>query len=583
MSGAEANRAGGLADLNLSETVAAIFAAYDQLGISRRRYLLAVVLPALAAVPVSVVLALVLPFPLVVRLPVVLLGLLVAVTAVIYPKLRVEQRRNRMENHLHLLITHMTVLSTTNIDRMEVFRTLAEEEEYGELAREMRRISELVDTWNQSLDDACRIRANRVPSQPVADLLDRLSYSLGAGQGIKNFLLSEQEVVIENYVTVYESALNNLEVMKDLYLSMVLSMTFALVFAIVLPILTGTDPFMTVAGVIVLYVFVQTGFAFAIRTVSPDDPVWFHPDERGDETTRRITAALVVGGVLAAVLAVLSAGDVLGVSPGPSALWPGSFPLPLYAAVPVTPLVLPGILVRREEQAIVGRDEQFPSFIRALGASESAKQSTSSAVLEDLRRKDFGTLTDNVDDLYKRLNMRIATSNAWRYFAVEARSYLIQKFSEMYLVGRQMGGDPQELGELISENMSEVLQLRERRRQATITLIGLLYGISAASTFAFFIGLQVVNILASMSLDLSSATGGLGVGKLIHTGVYNIPLIEGLLVGVILFNAGLSALMIRNVDGGNPLAGLLHFVGLTWLGAVVAVLTKWLTSLILQI
>jgi hypothetical protein len=54
-----------------------------------------------------------------------------------------------------------------------------------------------------------------------------------------------------------------------------------------------------------------------------------------------------------------------------------------------------------------------------------------------------------------------------------------------------MGGSPRRLGELISRHMNEVNQLRERRRQATVTLIGLLYGITAAA-FAFFIGLEVV-------------------------------------------------------------------------------------------
>jgi len=146
-----------------------------------------------------------------------------------------------------------------------------------------------------------------------------------------------------------------------------------------------------------------------------------------------------------------------------------------------------------------------------------------------------------------------------------------------------MGGDPKLLGELISENMMEVQQLRQRRAQATTTLIGLLYGITAASTFAFFIGLQVVNILASMSLDLQSGTSNFDVGSLINTEVYNIPLIEFLLIVIIMFGAMLSALMVRTVDGGHKINTYVHFVALTWVGSITAVMTKWLVTQFLAI
>jgi flagellar protein FlaJ len=577
------NNSPGLGNLAASEALETLAEAYEQMEMPVRRYAITVVAPGAFVFLLSLVAAVVLPLPVVVRLPMPLLGITVALAALGYPKLLVEQRRHEMENKLHLVITHMTVLSTTNIDRMEVFRTLAREEEYGEFAKEFRRIVQLVDTWNQSLDDACRQRAKQVPSDSVSDFLDRLAYTLGAGQSLTEFLLGEQEVIIQNYVTAYESALGNLDVMKDLYLSMVLSMTFALVFAVVLPMLAGVNPTMTVAAVIVLYIFVQVGFAYAVKTVTPTDPLWYHPEGVSTDSERRIRWSLVAGVALTVFLGVYVALDIIGASPVPLAsLTPWEqIGMPIYAAIPLTPLLIPGAVLRAEENLVKARDEDFPSFIRALGASESAKQSTSSDVLAGLRKKDFGALTANIDDLYKRLNIRIESADAWRYFTAECRSYLIQKFSEMYLIGRQMGGTPKQLGELISENMNEALQLRERRKQATVTLIGLLYGITAASTFAFFIGLQVVTILSNLSFDLNTAE--LGVGRLIYTNVYDIPTIEFLLVLVILFNALLSSLMIRGVDGGHKMNSYVHFVTMTWLGAVIAVVTKWMTSMLLGV
>ncbi|MGM0605299.1 MAG: archaellar assembly protein FlaJ [Halobacteriota archaeon] len=559
-----------------------LLASYDKLEISKRRYVLMILLPAFGFLLLSIVLAVVLSVPLMIQLPIPLLGTVVFLAAVVYPKIYVSQRRIAIENQFHLVMTHMTVLSTTNIDRMEVFRTLAREEEYGVLAEEIGRVVHLVDTWNQSLDDALRRRAQEVPSRALADFFERLGYTIGAGQELHEFLFSEQEVMVENYITIYEGALRNLEVMKDLYMSMILSMTFALVFAIVLPILTGVNPTLTVAGVIGMFVFVQTGFFFVIRTMSPYDPVWYFPDSRFFDN-RQLWGALAIGAFGSMALIVFMGLGFVGVGPGlPGLLFFLEEPrLPLYIAVPVTPLIVTGVVLRREERLIHERDEQFPSFIRALGAAETAKQSTTSKVLETLRTKDFGGLTPGLNRLYRRLNLRISPDQAWKEFSTETKSYLIQKFSEMFLVGRQMGGEPKQLGELISSNMNTVNQLREQRRQATVTLIGLLYGITAAATFAFFIGLEVVNILADLSGDLTAEQ--FDFGRIIYAGVYEIPVIEYLLLLVILFNAALSALMIRSIDGGNKATAYIHFVLLTWLGCLTAIGTRIVVNAILSI
>ncbi len=583
---ASADESAGTVELTLTSMLSGLIDAYEQMPMPLKRYLGVILAPSAVFFVATVAAGLVLDLPLLIRGPIPLLGFLMLASAVFYPKILLSQRRAELNNQFHLVVTHMTVLSTTNIDRMEVFRQLSKQDQYGEMAAEIGRVVELVDTWNQSLDDACRRRAKQVPSEAVSDFFDRLGYTLGAGQALDDYLVSEQDQIIANYKTVYQGTLDNLEVMKDLYLSMILSMTFALVFAVVLPVLTGTNPTVTVSAVIVLYVFVQSGFYLAIRSMAPHDPLWYHPDDKPSPVESKIRNATVAGTALSVGLLAFSLLGMLGVSPvtlDDAVFFLDPLPLPFYAAIPTLPLLIPGLVVNAEEKKIKARDEEFPSFIRALGATEGAKQSTTSTVLETLRKKDFGPLSDNVDNLYKRLNMRIETTEAWRHFTAECRSSLIQKFSEMYLIGREMGGDPKLLGELISENMMEVQQLRQRREQATTTLIGLLYGITAASTFAFFIGLQVVNILASMSLDLQSGTSNFDVGSLINTEVYNIPLIEFLLIVIIMFGAMLSALMVRTVDGGHKINTYVHFVALTWVGSITAVVTKWLVTQFLAI
>ncbi len=564
-----------------TRAIGSIFDAYDRMEMDPRVYVGGVLLPTTVFFLGSIVLATIWQTAFFVRLLLPVLGAVILGSGIAYPKLAVDRRRIEMENRFHLMVTHMTVLSTTNIDRMEIFRKLAHEEEYGELTIEIRRIVQLVDTWNQSLDDALRRRAKQVPSESVSDLFDRLAYTLGAGQEMSDFLFEEQSVIIENYRTIYEQSLENLDVMKDLYLSMVLSMTFALVFAVVLPILTGTNPTWTVAAVIAMFIFVQLGFFLIIRAIVPYDPVWYI--ESGYRTrSKQLLLGSSIAAVVLFVLIVLSMiASTFGVFPFTVLVPIDSIPNPLYLAIPTLPLLLPAWIFRREEQAIIERDEEFPSLIRALGASESAKQSTTSAVLRTLRKKDFGSLTESVDSLYRRLNMRIDTESAWRYFAEDTKSYVIQKFSEMYLIGREMGGEPKRLGELISQNMNQLAQLRERRRQVTVTLIGLLYGITAASAFAFFTGLEIAVIMAGF--DIEVGTGQVDFGRLLHTEMYNVPLLRYFLLLVLLFNAVMSSLTIRTADGGHYGNALLHFVALIWVGCLTAVATETLINSLLDI
>ncbi|AGN02342.1 flagellar assembly protein J [Salinarchaeum sp. Harcht-Bsk1] len=566
---------------NLLLGAQAILDSYEEMDMPMERYLLLVIAPAASFFVFTLVATLQVPLPLVLRLPIPGLGFLGVVAAVIYPKLAQNRAKAAIGDRLHLFVTHMTILSTTNIDRVVVFRKLANEQEYGPLADEMRRIVELVDTWNQSLDDACRMRARQVPNDALADFLERLAYTLNAGQELGDFLLAEQDMIIRNYVTHYRSSLDNLEVLKDLYLSMILSMTFALVFAVVLPILTGSNPTVMVAAVIMMFFIVQLGFLYAVRVMTPNDPVWYQDDEKRLPYDLRVVASLAIAIVLMLLIVVLAILSALGVPPLPPSIH-ASIPLPFYVAIPITPLLVPGIVIRREEQRIRSRDEEFASFIRALGASESVKQSTTSNVLSTLRTREFGPLTDTIDNLYKRLNIRIDTLWAWDYFAAESHSFLIQKFSEMYVVGREMGGDPKVLGELISKNLSEVLQLREQRAQSTVTFVGLLYGITAAAAFAFFIGLEVVNVLTAMSAGLQTPDN-MAVGNIIYPDIYNIPLIEFLLIMLVLINAMISSLMIRAADGGNSANAYMHFVFLTWIGATVGWFTRTMIGVFLQV
>ncbi len=490
---------------------------------------------------------------------------------VFYPKAASDRRRVKIEEVLHLFITSMTAMSTTSISRIDVFESIAERTELGAVAEEMGKIVELVRTWNMSLDEAARFQSKRTPSPLLADFLERIAYNLGAGQSLETFLRNEQKTVMSEFEAMYRGSLDDLEVFQDLFLSMTLSVSFVVVLATIIPILTGINPNYLLIGAVMMYIFVETGFLYATSVKLPHDPVWLSSKTTFD---KKVLSSIIIAAIGVVVLSLISLGDYFGFSP---IQLPFNLPMAFYFAIPVTPLAYPGIIMRLEERKIKKRDKSFPSFIRSLGAAEAAKQSTSKDVLESLKEKDFGTLTEQIKNLYKRLNTRINKKLAWKGFARETRSYLVQKFSDLYYRGRDKGGDPEVLGNIIGDNFKVLLELRQKRKQVTLTFIGVIYGITGAATFAFFVGIEVVKLMMNI-VDQTAISGTAGVGQLIHTKIYSIPEVTSIILLFVIANAAIASMMIKVVDGGHQINAYPHLVGLVWTGSIVSVLTQKFVS-----
>jgi flagellar protein FlaJ len=144
-----------------------------------------------------------------------------------------------------------------------------------------------------------------------------------------------------------------------------------------------------------------------------------------------------------------------------------------------------------------------------------------------------------------------------------------------------MGGDPKRLAGVISQNLNQVLRVREQRRQTVSTLIGVIYGLTATTAFAFFVGLEVVEVLIQLTEELQLSNSE--VSFLFTTSMYDLPTIELLLVTVIVLNALFSAVLIRVVDRASYRSGLTHFVLLVWTGSLTAVVTRQVASALITI
>ena len=439
--------------------------------------------------------------------------IITALAAIAFPLIEVQRSATLIEKEMHMFITRMGILSLGEVGAKSIFDILKQMSDYGELASEVKRIETLVDKWHTSLPEAARIVAHQSPSPLWTDFLDRMAFSIEAGQPIDEFMRAEQETVAEQYTTLYDTRLESVDTMKEIYVSLVSAALFALVIAGIHLVLfeVGTpdaEPielfsrirFLLLAGFV--FTIVQIGAVFAFRSTIPEDQT-FARDEMDTPFRINFRRSFLIAGSFTALLSVVMSLVVISNWNVLSDQW-DKFGLLIFA-IPLTPMLFPSIMIRREEGMVLRRDETYPDFIRALGGTAQARSAEPSATIKALRGIDFGRLDSSIDRLEKRLSTRIDSDRAWDYFNADTNSSVISRYMRIYIEGSQSSGKPAETAEMVSRSVGSLLSLRRRRGLSASTMWGVAIGLLIASVTS-------LNVTISIVLQLGDAIAGVASG-----------------------------------------------------------------------
>jgi flagellar protein FlaJ len=440
----------------------------------------------------------------------ILLPVLSGGAAIYFPVLEVNRSAILIEKEMHMFITRMGILSLGEIGADTIFDILKQMKDYGELAQEVQRIETLVDKWHTSLPEAARIVAQQSPSPLWSDFLDRMAFSIEAGQPIDAFMRAEQETVAEQYNTIYDTRLESVDTMKEIYVSLVSAGLFGLVIAgihlVLFEIGTGGSEtpidvatrirWLLLAGF--LFVVIQVGALFAFRATIPEDQT-FARDEFTTPFRLLFKQTWLGAGIVSILLLVLTTIIVISYWEGLTVSW-DKYGL-IILAIPLTPLLIPSTLVQREEKNVLRRDEAYPDFVRALGGTAQARSAEPSATIRALRGIDFGTLDQSIDRLEKRLSTRIDSERAWDYFAADTNSAVIARYNRIYIEGSQSSGEPAATADMVSKSVTNLLSLRRRRSLSASTMWGVAFGLLISSVVS-------LNVTISIVLQLGETIAG---------------------------------------------------------------------------
>ena len=531
---------------------------------------------------------------------ILLLPLITGAAAFVFPLLEVRRSATMIEKEMHMFITRMGILSLGEVAAQSIFDILKQMCDYGELAIEVKRIETLVEKWHTSLPEASRIVAQQSPSPLWADFLDRMAFSIEAGQPIDEFMRSEQETVSEQYATLYDTRLESVDTMKEIYVSLVSAGLFGLVIAgihlVLFEVGSASDTpimvasrlrFLLLAGL--LFTVVQVGAVFAFRASIPEDPT-FARDSLDTPFRINFVRSLVMSFVLTAILLVVTIITILSAWEAVTSQW-DRYGLLLIAA-PLSPMLIPALMVGREERQILRRDETYPDFIRALGGTAQARSAEPSATIKALRGIDFGMLDDSIDRLERRLSTRIDSDRAWDYFNADTNSAVISRYTRIYIEGSQSSGQPARTAEMVSRTVGSLLSLRRRRSLSANTMRGVALGLLIACVTSLNVTISIVMRLGdsiagiattfteNSNVDLAQFGAQIALPIMDDaSGVSeNIRLFKIIVSILILFQVWAVSIISNRLRGGGMTTALGQSIQLLWIAGI----TSYVTSLILE-
>jgi flagellar protein FlaJ len=553
--------------------------AYRDLTMDPREWILKRVLPVGgSSILISLILMIVLPEVFLNGLPLLLLAFLFLfslLSAILFPLVLRERRRVEIEEQIHLFIIRIGVLSLSSSTRTSIYEHASREKGSRAISAELEKVRNLSRKWKMSIPEALRLVGRTTPSKRFGDFIERMAYAIETDEDPKVFFRNEQDAVLEEYKSRYSNILDRIEVVREVYISMVSVTMFLNVMLVVLSLLVGINHYLVSFLIVFIFILVEIILWIVVDQTLPRENIWYTvtPSSKVSSFQNRLRLGLVISILVSTILgtALLITG-------------PKIEDIILYLAIATTPLMVPGFMVMREESMIIRRDEAFGAFIRILGATAESRGGIPLSAIKRLRWHDFGPLSEQIRNLYDRLETRIDQESSWNMFVKESRSELISQFMNTYLDGIRSGGSPKEVSTLVSNFFTSLGSLRKRRYLMADNFTGILYGLTLFISGGLFMIESVVEEMIDRLGSLNSLSENVENLQplVLLKDVPNLGLILMLAItSVILVHIAFASLAARRFRGSNALSLLLHVPGLLWAAAIAGYLARFAVGQIL--
>lgn len=499
-------------------------------------------------------------------------GIVPIFLGIFYPFIAWKNKESDINGKMHFFITHLRVLAISDMSLKDIVEAIGGNKAYKSLGEEMRKINVLTNQWRVPLAKSFQFISKRTPSKILGDFLDRFSQSLDSGVEHRDFIETEQEAVLEEYKTMYESSNENITILNEVYVSLLIAIIFVMALGIVLPMIIGAEDMNTFIYLSSFLLIVSEGLLlYLLKAMVPADEIWHLTGEKGDMETKSdklfktsIIFCIFVGSVLFFLK------YVLGLT------FFNVLQFEIIIALSFTPLIIPGIKILKNEEDISRKERSFLGFLPALGSIATMRGGRINASVYYLSEKDYGILTKHIRDLYRRLRTRISDDDSWEWFGIDTGSNYIQRSSEMFRQATAAASNPRNTAKMISENIRKIRDLRIKKLAIVNTSIALFGGITFGIAFSVYTSLVIARHLNTIMLESMAGDPFAGttidVGTILSTVPPEVFSNNFIIIFIVLvIHCFMLSFTIRVLRGSHPHITFLYFVPFVWIITITGV------------
>ncbi len=503
----------------------------------------------------------------------------------LYPSIKVDERKREIERMLPYAVNYMFALSRGGVSILEIIYSLANHEEtYGEVAREFQFVVHHMEYFGMDLHSAMMELYDVTPSPTLKELISGLLTTIDSGGDISVFLAGKSEQYAEKARVEQKGFLDTLALLAEAYVTAAVATPLFLFIIESIMLAMGSGDMMTMYAL--AYVMVPLGsisFAGLIYFITPkgterialleveEERVEPSEEVMRNELYKRFKRALKRKKSLQLLKAPLK---VIREKPIYSLVF--SIPaaliyliIAIYAIRPEFALVIATVIALAplsffhevRKRWISRIKEQIPEFLKDL-AGICSTGATLQQAIEIVAETGKGGIYDEVKRMQRDVEWGAGLVEAFAKFSNRLKVPALTRVVVVLMDVLRIGGDLTEALHLCARDAELERTLAKERRVSMLIYVIIIY-------IAFFAFLGIMYMLFTKFFPSMFQSGG---------GIFKKTVSKDELIWVMsqatLFQGLFSGIVAGVMGEGDPLSGIKHSIIMLFvtLGVLISVI-----------
>jgi len=160
-------------------------------------------------------------------------------TVYFYPMTERSSISRKIEQELPFAVIHMSAISGSGIEPVEIFKIITVSKEYPFLRKELRKVLNQINLYGYDLVTALNNVTKSSPSQRLSELFAGLSTTISSGGDLGEFFQKRAETLLIDYRLEREKYTKVAETFMDIYISVVIAAPMILMLLLIMVSISG--------------------------------------------------------------------------------------------------------------------------------------------------------------------------------------------------------------------------------------------------------------------------------------------------------------------------------------------------------